>query len=136
MAIESAEEFVRLRGSELPADYRRAAHEEAAGGVWREVIDRYPSMRKWVAQNKTVPLEILAELASDADVEVRHMVAMKRKLTPDILDQLAMDSDETVRMRVARHKNVAQHSLQRLRDDPWDRLREVVGERLGPDSVA
>lgn len=134
MTIHSADEFVRLRCSDEPADYQRAAGDEAAIGVWRDVIDRYPDARKWVAQNKTVPLEILADLASGADVGVRRMVAMKRKLTPELLDQLAMDDDETIRMRVAMHKNVAGETLQRLRDDSWDRIREVVAERIGDSS--
>jgi hypothetical protein len=134
MTIHSADEFVRLRYSDDPADYQRAAGEEAAIGVWREVIDRYPDARMWVAQNKTVPLEILADLVSDADAEVRRMVAMKRKLTAELLSQLAMDDDETVRMRVAMHKNVAEETLQRLRDDAWDRIREVVAERLGDNN--
>ncbi len=131
MTIHSAEEFVRLRYSDEPADYQRAAGEEATVEVWREIIDRYPDARKWVAQNKTVPLEILADLVSDVDAEVRRMVAMKRKLTPDILERLAMDGDETIRMRVAMHKNVAEATLQRMRDDSWGRIREIVGERLG-----
>lgn len=131
MTIHSADEFVRLRYSNDPADYQRAAGEEVAVGVWRDVIDRYPDARMWVAQNKTVPLEILADLVSDADAEVRHMVAMKRKLTSELLDQLAMDGDEAIRMRAAMHKNVAEETLQRLCDDSWDRIREVVAERLG-----
>ena len=134
MTIHSADEFVSLRHSEDPANYRRAAGEEAAVDVWRDVIDRYPEARVWVAQNKTVPLEILAVLVSDADTEVRHMVAMKRKLTPELLDQLSMDDDESIRMRVAMHENVANGTLQRLRDDSWECIREFVSERLGDRS--
>jgi hypothetical protein len=118
VTIHSADEFVSLGYSDDPVDYRRAAGEEAAVDVWRDVIDQYPDARVWVAQNKTVPLEILAVLGSDADAEVRHMVVMKRKLTPDLLDQLSMDDDESIRMRVAMHKNVAEATLQRLRGDP------------------
>lgn len=134
MTIESADEFVRLRYSNNPADYQRAAGEEAAVGVWRDVIDRYPDARKWVAQNKTVPLEILADLASDADPEVRRMVVMKRKLTPELLDQLAVDDDEAIRMRVAMHRNVSEDTLRRLCEDSWERIREIVAERLGDSS--
>jgi hypothetical protein len=134
VTIHSADEFVSLRYSDDPANYQRAAGEEAAVDVWRDVIDRYPDARMWVAQNKTVPLEILAVLVSDADAEVRRMVVMKRKLTPELLDQLAMDDDESIRMRVAMHKNVAEETLQRLRDDSWDRIREVVAERLSDSS--
>ncbi|MGF9754534.1 hypothetical protein AAII07_04985 [Microvirga sp. 0TCS3.31] len=76
--IESAEEFVRLRTSTDPAEYRRAAHEEAAERTWIEVIERYPDMRSWVAHNKTVPLSILKILRHDADEQVRLTVTSKR----------------------------------------------------------
>lgn len=76
--IESAEEFVRLRISDDPAEYNRAAHDEASESTWREVIERFPDMRFWVAQNKTVPLSVLEILRQDPDDKVRHMVTSKR----------------------------------------------------------
>ena len=75
--IESAEEFVRLRTREDPGEYHRAAHEEASTGTWLDVIERYPDMRFWVANNKTVPLEVLEVLRQDADERVRSMVRCK-----------------------------------------------------------
>ncbi len=75
--IDSAEEFVRLRTSEDPDDYRRAAHEAASDDTWRDVIERFPDMRFWVAQNKTVPLSILETLRHDPDQRVRWMVRSK-----------------------------------------------------------
>jgi hypothetical protein len=75
--IESAEEFVRLRTSEDPTEYRRAAHEEALESVWFEVIDQFPDMRFWVAQNKTVPLAVIELLRHDTDPKVRSMVRAK-----------------------------------------------------------
>jgi hypothetical protein len=76
--IESAVEFVRLRRSSDPAEYRRAAWEEASVETWMDVIDRYPAMRVWVAHNKTVPLEILEILRHDADEKVQGTVRQKR----------------------------------------------------------
>jgi hypothetical protein len=78
LVIESADEFVRLRTSEDPSEYRRAAHDLAAEETWREIIDRFPQMRFWVAQNKTVPLPILEVLRRDPDERVRSMVRAKR----------------------------------------------------------
>jgi hypothetical protein len=75
--IESSEEFVRLRISDDPADYGRAAHDEATEETWRDVIKRFPEMRFWVAQNKTVSLSILEELRNDPDERVRSMVRAK-----------------------------------------------------------
>jgi hypothetical protein len=78
--LRDAEEVARLRTSDDPGDYHRAAHEEARLDTWLDVVARYPSMRRWVAQNKTVPNEILVHLASYEDPQVRSMVARKRKL--------------------------------------------------------
>jgi hypothetical protein len=75
--IESAEEFRRLRESENPEEYGRAAHDEAPIEVWLEVIRRWPDMCFWVAQNKSVPLEVLETLANDPDWRVRDMVSRK-----------------------------------------------------------
>ena len=75
--IESPEEFLRLRGSDDPDEYQRAAHEEATLQTWVEVIERYPDMRFWVAQNKTVPLAVLEVLRRDTDERVRSMVRSK-----------------------------------------------------------
>lgn len=130
MAIESADEFVRLRYSDDRDDYTRAATEPASTEVWNEVIERYPDARFWVAQNKTVPLEILAILASDPDAQVRRMVAAKRKLTPELLASLASDEDDAVRMSVARHKNTPHEILENLRSDSWSEVRLVASQRL------
>ena len=130
MTIISADEFVRLRYSEDPQDYQRAAIESAPIAVWLEVIERYPDARVWVAHNKTVPIDVLETLAGDPDVRVRHAVAMKRKLTPTLLARLSTDDDESVRMRVAMHKNTSRETLEALRGDSWVRVRETVRERL------
>lgn len=75
--IESAEEFVRLRTSEDPDEYERAAYDGASEDTWRDVVARFPDMRFWVAQNKTVPLSILELLRHDPDERVRSMVRAK-----------------------------------------------------------
>lgn len=129
--IESAAEFERLRRSSNPDDYRRAAKEEAASvEIWHEIIEHYPEMRLWVAQNKTVPLNILEVLAQDADNRVRLMVSMKRKITSDILEMMAADTDESIRLRVARHRRTPEAVLERLAHDPWRQVREAARERL------
>src|SRR5437870_4898487 len=76
--IESPEEFRRLRESENRDEYLRAAHDEAPLEVWMEVVRRWPDMRFWVAQNKTVPLSVLEVLVNDPDEKVRDMVLRKR----------------------------------------------------------
>jgi hypothetical protein len=76
--IESAEEFVRLRLSDDPAEYGRAAGDAASVETWLDVIDRFPDMRWWVAHNTTVPLDVLEVLRHDPDERVRWMVLQKR----------------------------------------------------------
>jgi hypothetical protein len=136
MAIGSVGEFIRLRYSEDPDDYRRAASEPASLDVWCQVVDRYPEARFWVAQNKTVPLEILAILASDPDRRVRSMVARKKRSTSDILAVLADDEDDAIRMSVARHRNTPRDALETLQSERWAQIREIADERLSGASTA
>jgi len=79
--IESAAEFVRLRSSDSPEEYHRAAHDSAPEEVWFDVIENHPDMRFWVAQNKTVPLAVLEVLRNDPDERVQWMVRSKRSWT-------------------------------------------------------
>lgn len=129
MTIESAEEFVRLRTSEDPHDYRRAASEDAAESVWREVVAGNAEMRFWVAQNKSVPLSILRLLAVDADPRVRSMVAAKRKLDAALCAVLVQDRDESVRARLARNPNLPDVIVEQLRWDDSALVRAAVDSR-------
>jgi hypothetical protein len=131
--IESAEEFVRLRTSDIQAEYDRAALEEVPEAVCLDVIARYPHMRRWIAHNKTVPLSVLWVLAADPDPGVRSRVAMKRKADPELLHVLAKDPDEGVRERVAYNAKAPRWILEMLVDDPVERIAERARERLaGP----
>ena len=128
--IESAEEFVRLRTSEDPADYHRAAHEEAPLAVWEAVIEGWPEMREWVAHNKTVPIEILERLADDVDPKVRFVVATKRKLSEELFAKLAEDPDEGVRSRIAYNAKVPLEVAQRLTRDPSTIVSDAASRHL------
>jgi hypothetical protein len=132
--IVSADEFIRLRYSDDPVEYRRAASEVAALDVWLEVIERHPDSRVWVARNKTVPVEVLSILAGDPNPEVRFAVSMKRKLTPELLRRLADDPDESIRLQVARHRNTPEGVLEKLAGDDWETVASAAGERLGQES--
>jgi hypothetical protein len=128
--INSADEFVRLRTSELREEYLQAAEGEASIAVWMEVIARFPDMREWVALNKTVPLEVLAVLAGDASASVRATVADKRRLSPTLFQSLSLDDDDVVRQRIAYNKKVPPHLLDRLAEDPSPMVREAARMRL------
>jgi hypothetical protein len=128
--IESAEEFVRLRVSEQPEEYGRAAREEAPVSVWLDVIARYPDMREWVAQNKTVPTDVLSVLARDPDPRVRTMIAMKRKLPVELQQLLANDPDEGIRIRLAYNAKTERAVLEHLAHDGSTMVREAAARRL------
>ena len=123
--IRSAEEFVRLRSSDHKAEYGRAAQEEALLSVWRDVIAGYPSCRKWVAHNKTVPLEILGELCA-FEVDVRVFVAMKRSLSPALFHRLSHDEDAVVRQQVAANKKAPREVLEKLSRDSDEDVARVA----------
>ncbi len=129
--IESAEEFVYLRNSEVIEEYGRAANEEASLDTWQEVILRYPEMKKWVAHNKTVPLEILSILAADSDRDVRWVVATKRKLSKELQLQLAKDCDAGVRNRIAYNAKAYKEPLELLANDNFEPTKKKAIERLG-----
>lgn len=115
--IHSAEQFIALRSSAERTDYQLAATEQATFQTWADVIARFPEMRTWVAQNKTVPLEILRILAKDADRVVRGSVADKRKLDRELFESLSRDPDETVRQRIAYNKKTPADIIERLTSD-------------------
>ena len=132
--IRSAREFLELRSSEDPDRYRRAASEPASPEVWQELIAEHPPSRFWVAQNKTVPLAVLKQLARDEDPRVRTMVAMKRKLDEATFMTLAADPDEGVRMSVANNAKTPATVLQALLADSWPAISELARDRLGPQA--
>lgn len=130
--IRSAEEFVALRTSSERPEYHRAAHEDAPEAVWRDVIARFPEMRIWVAQNKTVPLAILEVLADDVDERVRLMVAQKRKLSRKLFELLAGDAAASVRRAVAFNASAPADLLARLAADPDPAVADAARSRLAP----
>lgn len=128
--MHSAEEFVRLRTSEDPAEYRRAAAEPASDAVWLDVVERYPELRSWVAHNKTVPANVLERLAGDPDPDVRRMVAAKRRLDPALISRLADDADDRVRHAVVCNSSCPPHVLRHLSNDRWSTVADEARSRL------
>jgi len=128
--IHSAEEFARLRRSELPEEYNRAGSEEAPLDVWLEVLEQFPNLREWVVLNKTVPISILERLARDSDPSVRATVASKRKLTEELQVLLAQDSDASVRHRLACNAKCSTEVRRQLANDPELFVRSAALKKL------
>ena len=132
--IETAEEFKRLRESESPDEYQRAANEEVSTHAWHQIIESLPEMRFWAAQNKKVPIEILRILAEDEDPKVRSMVAEKRKIGKEIKDILVQDADSSVRGRLAWNSKLETSYLRTLSKDPEGFVREAALNQLNKRS--
>lgn len=134
--IQNATEFLELRKSKDQEDYLRASNEEAPLSVWYEVLNLYPEMAFWVAQNKTIQYEILEKLAVHPEANVRSMVSMKNKLDESLLMVLSADPDESIRMNVARHKRATRNVLNQLLNDPWHEVSKVVKARLASEGFS
>lgn len=128
--IKSAREFIELRTSTDAESYLRAVSEAASLMTWQEVITERPDMKIWVVRNKTVPIEILRQLASDSDPAIRAAVAAKNKLPADLMILLADDLDESVRERVAYNKNASRLVLEKLANDQTHRISSTARNRL------
>lgn len=128
--INSAEEFYRLRTSENNEDYLRAAWCEAPLDVWKEIVREYKDMHFWVAQNKTVPNEILEELTDSQEWRVRHMIASKNKITELMQKKLANDQEALVRGSIVRNKKVKLSVLELLINDDDEEIRSIAKERI------
>jgi hypothetical protein len=130
VTIESVDESTRLRLSDDPAEYHRAAHEDAPLAVWNEIVEARPDLRTWVAHNKTVPMEVLERLARDAAPEVRCAVASKRKLSSELFETLAQDVDASVRHLIACNAKTPRVLLDQLAADPESFVAETARTRL------
>lgn len=132
--INSADEFKRLRESEIQEEYHRAATDEASIKVWNEVLKKYPDLAFWVVQNKTIPLEILYTLTDNENVDVRCMVARKRKIDDIIFDKLKADIDESVRHALICNTKLSIEKKQQINtsDSEWleKELKEKVASRV------
>lgn len=123
--INSAEEFIALRISDLKNEYDRAAMEEAPISVWREIIIKHPNYRRWVSHNKTVPLEILEELCI-FDSTIRQSVARKRKLSLAMFEMLSKDVSDVVRVAIAANRKTPIAILERLLTDKDEDVASVA----------
>lgn len=134
--IDSAEQYLRLRTSPVPEDYRRATRDRVPLAVWYFMALRHPWVRAWIALNQYVPPVMLALLAADEDWRVRAVVATRPNLTWGILERLARDASPDVRLRVARNPDTPRHVLISLLDDDVDQVRHTAKARLEAEYAA
>ena len=132
--INSADEFKRLRESEIQDEYHRAATDEASIDIWNEVLEKYPDLAFWVAQNKTIPLEILYTLADNENVDVRCMVARKRKIDNIIFSKLKEDIDESVRHALICNTKLSIEKKQQIKTSDSEWLEKELNEKVANKS--
>lgn len=128
--INSAEEFKRLRESEIQDEYHRAATDEASINIWNEVLAKYPDLAFWVAQNKTIPLEVLYTLADNENVDVRCMVARKRKIDDIIFNKLKEDIDESVRHALICNTKLSIEKKRQIKTSDSEWLEKELKEKV------
>ena len=131
--IKSANEFIRLRTSEIEEEYHRATNDTADISTWTEIIEKHPDFKQWVVHNKTVPMEILEILTLDSDPNVRGAVARKRKMNDKIFRALSKDKDENVRYALMCNTKLSKAKLKQIdtTDSNWltTQLKEVLERR-------
>lgn len=103
---------------------------EASAEVWFDTIDRYPGMRRWVAQNKTLPESVRIRLAQDPDVRVRYAVATTPGLEASVLSVLVDDRDASVRRAIITHENLPLEALEILAKDRDANVAGDASEQL------
>jgi hypothetical protein len=128
--INSAEEFVRLRTSNNMDEYLKAAWDEAPVEIWLDVIRKFPEMKKWVAHNKSIPIEIMEILSDDEDESVRFNIASKNRLPEYLQLKLAKDSDSSVRQRIVYNKKATLKSIELLLNDEDEEIKEKARNRI------
>jgi hypothetical protein len=119
--IKSADEFIRLKTSEVEEEYRRATNDTADISTWTEIIEKHSDFKQWVVHNKTVPMEILEILTLDSDPNVRSAVARKRKINDKIFRLLSKDKDENVRYALMSNTKLSKDKLKEIdtTDSNW-----------------
>jgi len=76
------------------------------------------------------PTEVLIQLATDEDPDVRYYVAARENTPPEILEILSSDEDECVRWEVARNYNTPIKILELLATTDKDYWNRYQAQRL------
>lgn len=95
-----------------------------------ELVANHPDMRFWVAFNRTVPADVLRQLAKDADWRVRDKVAGRSDTPADVLGELAKDAHDAVVSSVAGNPSTPEEALLILAAHPWDQVSDTARRLL------
>ncbi|MDH6593899.1 hypothetical protein M2165_003788 [Variovorax sp. TBS-050B] len=82
--------------------------------VWEDVISSYRSHHMDVAQNRTIPPEVMRLLCQHGNEAVRATWADKRRLPEDLLRSLSDDPSSLVRKKIAANAKSPIDSVKKL----------------------
>ena len=133
--IKDADEFYRLRNSELPEEYNRASNESAELETWLNVIEKYSDLKVWVIHNKTIQIEILEKLVKDADPNVRSAVARKRKINDKIIKLLSNDTNENVKYSLICNTKMGLEHLNNISTDGSDWFKNELQKKINEKTL-
>lgn len=132
--ITSVDEFLSLCASGKLVDINRSLQDEASIEIWMELVSNFSPHQIDVAQNRTIPPEIMRILATQGDEVVRTILAEKRKLPVDIFGLLANDSSELVRKKIAANQKTPIEIVENLANDENEDVSRVAKFRLSSRS--
>ena len=128
--INTTSEFIKLRNSDIPAEYNRTGIEEAPIDVWMELIENHPDMKVWVARNKSIPMEIINILSLDNDPVIRDAISSKYPLDIEIYQLFSKDADEGIRAKLTYNKGLPLFILKDMaKNDPSEFVRTEAKSR-------
>ncbi|QWT19809.1 hypothetical protein KPL74_18940 [Bacillus sp. NP157] len=128
--LRSGQEFVALIMSSSKADRVRALSSEAPASVWMKVIHEFPGLIRFVAFNRSLPDEVLIELAESASAEVREAVANRSRLPEQVQRRLARDACSRVRLALVRKSMLSDDLLADLARDTDSEIARFVRREI------
>lgn len=128
--INTAEEFNLLCLSNVEEDLARSMQTEASVEIWREILNIYPKRIIDVAQNKTIPPEIMKEIVLVGNEMARSIIAERRKLPGELFLLLSNDPSEIVRRKIAGNKKTPLDILFKLKNDSIENVAAVAEYNL------
>ncbi|WP_144299058.1 hypothetical protein [Variovorax paradoxus] len=129
--ISSAREFMLLCASQRESDIAKSLQDEAPFKVWEDLILHYKSYQIDVAQNRTIPAEIMKALANQGDEIVRSILAEKRRLPTDLFHFFSRDSSPLIRKIIAANQKTPIDIVKYLTGDEDEDVASVARFRLG-----
>ncbi|MBF2066691.1 MAG: hypothetical protein IGS39_20080 [Calothrix sp. C42_A2020_038] len=111
-----------------------AKHPHAPKDILKMWVQKEPQLRNYIAQNPSLPIEILEFLARDASPKVRLAVAYNPSTPKSVLEKLSFDTEIEIKRAVASNTNTPGHVLEILVRD-WQCCTFVAQNPNTPTKV-